>query len=354
MANPILSQELLTFTMAHGTTSAEVSLSKGQTLANCVGFMVGANYDGNVHHVSSHTAQITRETSPDAFAVTRGSSSGDYSCQVMVWELDPAKVDVGYYTTSLTSVASVAIAISSVDQTATFPMATCKCNHYSPKQSWVRPVFTGDEELTVYIGEDAAETTFVTVFTLESLDGSFSVQTCGGTGATADLASTVDLSKTILIGAHTTTASGDRAPNKHPVMLFVDSNTVECVASSASTSDTWIAYAVEWGGDETVTHGVATIATDTVTEAETISIDDVDLTMAWNAMHQTNSECSSTSTAEQGRNYARFDITSTTNMDVDCNQDLSFDQIVPYQLFEFTIGSQQQQQQPIGMIGSMF
>ena len=185
MANIVKSVEFFDFTLPNTTASG--TLTKSQTVANCVPFMSAR---GTSSTIQAHfmDAYFSSAGGNDYINVERSNSGGTQYCKVYVVEFDPNEVKVQQGSFSLNGVSNVSVTISGVDLTKTALSMYHKATTTTATASsnMVRGKFT-DSSTIEFRRNATSQNPTGHYFVFEALNNQFSVeQVDWSTGTSTD------------------------------------------------------------------------------------------------------------------------------------------------------------------------
>lgn len=283
----VKSVEYVEITLGSGTTNASASLSKSQTIANCVPF-VTSMVSGTSDDWDDILADIYFETGPKV-AGERSLSGGTVYLGIFVVEFDSNAVRVQQGAISFLGTLDTD-SITAVDQSKAAVVFYYK-NPISPDDwdhSSVAGWFSADNTLSWQ--RDASDGTIEGHFyVFEALGTEFSVQAVsfnipyGSSSGTATISS-VTMSKTFVVASYRTNTGNDDA-DSGAISVYLNSATevkAERYATTGAITDVR-AFAITFSGDETVQRGTFSYASgDSYKEATLGTSVDTNRAMAWN------------------------------------------------------------------------
>ena len=286
MAGIVLSVETFILSLPNATGSTTATLTKGQTLANCVPFITKRVTSGSDTQIENHQVDAWF-SSTATLNLARDNNSGANTSEVTVVEFDPAKCQVITDSFNMSDVTGSAVYTFPSSKSVTVANAflvfhsfqNSALDNFLPAHL-LRGRITSTTQVTVdrgMFGGDAG-TIDGHYFIVESTSGDFTVDhldiALTGTSDTGTVS--VTKANAILLGSWKATGTGDDANDENTVDATLTNDTTVTVqrANSTGTVD-YAAQVVDMSDGTIVEHGtiVAQGATASQDETLTTSVD---------------------------------------------------------------------------------
>jgi hypothetical protein len=287
----VKSVERLQILLAAGTASNSASLTKSQTVANCVPFATKhiTTIASPVDNWSQQAVDISFSGST-VVAATNDGSTRAITVEVTVVEFDPALVDVQQGTFTMTASASDAPTLGTTLGAVT---ATAMVHYWQntgapavSEPAMVRGVITNTTTVTFTRGASTGNCTGH-YYTFEALSSQFVVDQVNialtGAASNTGTIGAVTMAKTFLIGSYEGTSISDDNTLGSCDITLTNTTTITVQRNGSTGNITANVFAIEFaaGGSENVYRGTISAQGATASQDVDHTAVDLDLAMPW-------------------------------------------------------------------------
>lgn len=288
----IVSVERFSITLAAGTASNSATLTKSQTIANCVPFITKriTTIASPVDNWSQQCVDAYFSGSTVVVATSDGSTRA-LVVEVAVVEFDASKVTVQQGTYQITTAATSGTAtISAVTLANSFVQHSWLVGSAPATNdpAAVRARFTSTTQLTFDRGASGGQVDGH-YYVVESDTGDFSVQestiTLSAVSSNTGTITSVTTNKTFLVGSFTCASTADDNTLGSVDVTLTDATTITVQRNGSTGTIVWTGYAISFaaGGAETIQRGTITAQGATASQNVSITTVDSNLAMVQNA-----------------------------------------------------------------------
>lgn len=290
----VKSVERVSISIPNPGLSASASLTKSQTIANCVPFVTKrATERAQFRHDWNEYTTDVYFSGSSVYAATNDDTRREMEVEVTVVEFDPDDVNVyqGTFTVPTSGSSDTQSIGGTVVVANSFVLNPWKGGKLTNGDSDVRGRITSTTQVTFDRASAATNGDLPGHFyVVESKSGAdFTVQaadlTLSGTSADATLTA-VDMDKTFLVGSYYTSSTSQANDRVGYLQLF-STTVARAIRADATGSNQFAVQAVEFdsGGAEDVQRGTTNQSTADASEDIDITAADLDLAMAWTPAH---------------------------------------------------------------------